>query len=129
MRSICSNIVFLSHILQVQTYNLFYLDLLYLDNVQFLAIWLIYFFVQYFFLVLILFDCFVYFSIFSNIFLNKYGFSSSFLLIFEVKFSFLKSIESIYVLKKCPASAGILFFSLIFSRYKLIIYFILIFCI
>ena len=38
MPSICRNIVFLSHFLEVQTYNLFYLDLLYLDNQQFLGI-------------------------------------------------------------------------------------------
>ena len=39
MPSICRNIVFfLSYFLEVQTYNLFYLDLLYLDNQQFLAI-------------------------------------------------------------------------------------------
>ena len=92
---------------------------------SFQLFYFIYFLVQYFFQVLILFDAFVYFNIFSNIFLKKYGFSSCFLVTFVVKFSFLKSIESISVLKKCPASAGILFLCLIFSRYKHIIYFIL----
>ena len=53
------------------------------------------------------------FKIFWNIFFKKiYGFSALFLLIFVVKLSFLKSIESISVLKKCPASAGILLFFL-----------------
>ena len=42
-------------------------------------------------------------------FSKKYGFAILFLLIFVVKFSFLRSVESISVLKKCAASAGILF--------------------
>ena len=52
-------------------------------------------------------------------------FCALFLLIFAVKFSFLRSIESIFVLKKCPACAEILFFCPIFWRYKHVIYFAL----
>ena len=64
-------------------------------------------------------------------FFKKYGFSALFLLIFVVKFSFLKSTESISVLKKRPASAGILFFLSRFLEVQTynLLYFILIFCI
>ena len=41
-------------------------------------------------------------------FKSKYGFLFLFLLTFEVRFSFYRSVESISVLKKCPASEGIL---------------------
>ena len=68
---------------------------------------------------------------FGIFFLKKYGFSALFLLIFVVKFSFLKSTESISVLKKRPASAGILFFLSRFLEVQTynLFYFILIFCI
>ena len=72
-----------------------------------------------------MFNGFVRFKIFWNSFFKKYGFLALFLLIFKVKFSFLKSIESMSVVKKCPASAGILFFCLVFWKYKHIIYLVI----
>ena len=103
---------------------LFSLDLLYRDNEQFLAILFGLFPCQIFFEVLLLFDSFVCFKIFWNIFCEKYGFYALCLVIFVVRFTVLRSVDSICVLKTCPASAGILFFPLIFWRYKHIIYFI-----
>ena len=101
-------IVFLSYSLEVQTYNFFfYLEILYLDRKPFLAILLDLSFCPIFFEILILFDGLVCFKMFSNVFFKKYGLSPLFLLIFVVSFSFLKSVESISLLKKFP---GILFF-------------------
>ena len=62
-----------------------------------------------------------------NSIIMEYFFKKKWLycLAFVVKFSFLKSVESIPVLKKCPASAGTMFFCLIFWRYKDIIHIIL----
>ena len=85
----------------------FYLEILYLDRKPFLAILLDLFFCPIFFEILILFDGLVCFKMFSNVFFKKYGLSPLFLLIFVVSFSFLKSVESISLLKKFP---GILFF-------------------
>ena len=64
-------------------------------------------------------------DLFEYFFLKKYSFSSFFLLIFVVKFSFSKSVESISVLKRCPACAGILFFCHFFSGNKHLFYFLL----
>ena len=78
---------------------LFYVDLLYLDNQQFLANLFDLYVSPISFEVLVLFVGFACFKIFWNTFLKKYCFSALFLLIFVVKFSFLKSVESISVLK------------------------------
>ena len=107
------------------TFLLFYLDLLYLANRQFLAI------------LFDLFLCLIFFQVFIFYFLRLFRLFQDlldfffflkkrfFCIIFVVEFSFLKSVESISFLKKYPASAGILFFCLIFRRYKHRIYFIL----
>ena len=125
MLSICKNIVFLSHFLEVQTYNLFYFILIFCIQItsSFQLFSLIFFFVQYFFRYVFCLMVSSFSRSFGIFFFFKCGFSALFLLIFVVKFSFLKSIESISVLKKCPASAGILFFCLLFRRYRHIIYF------
>ena len=104
---------------------LFYLNLLYLDNQQFLAVLVDLFLCPIFSYVLILFEGSVCFKIFWNSFYKKHDFLALLLLIFEDRFSFLKFVESISVLKKCTASAGLFFFCLIFLNYKHIIYFIL----
>ena len=125
MPRICRNIVFLSHFLQLQTYNLFYLDFLYLGNQKFLVILFYLFLCPIFFRYLF---CLMVSSVWRYvgiyIFL-KYGFCALFLLIFAVKFWFLKSIESISVLKKWTASASILFFCVNFWRYQHMNYFII----
>ena len=127
MPSICRNIVLLSHILQAQTYNLFYLDLLYLDNEPFLAILFDLFLCPIFFLGTYFVWLFRLFQDLLEYFLKKYGFSILFFLIFAVKFSFLNTIESVSVLKICPASARILFFLSLFLEvrtYNLYYYYI-----
>ena len=114
------------YFLEVQTYKFFfYLEILYLDNKYFSAILFDLFFCPIFFEILILFDGLVCFKMFWKTFFKNYGFSPLFLLIFVVSFSFSKSVESICVLGKSPASAGILFFFLVFLTYKPLIYFIL----
>ena len=116
----------LCYFLEVQTYNFFFcVEILYLDNKHFLAISFDLFFCPIFFEILILFHGLVCFKMFLKTFFKNYGLSSLFLLIFVVSVSFSKSVQSISVLEKSPAPAGILFFFLIFRRYKPIIYFIL----
>ena len=115
----------LCYFLEVQTYNFFFcVEILYLDNKHFLAISFDLFFCPIFFEILILFHGLVCFKMFLKTFFKNYGLSSLFLLIFVVSVSFSKSVQSISVLEKSPAPAGILFFFLIFWRYKPIIYFI-----
>ena len=92
------------------TIDFFYLDLLYLDQRQFLAILFDLFICSIFFLRYLF-----YLMVSSDsrppgiFFLKNMVFVPCFVLIFEVRFSFLKSVESISALKKCPASARILF--------------------
>ena len=113
--------------LKVQTYKLIYLILIFCIWITgtFQLFYLTHFFVQNF--LRYLFHLMVSsVSIFFGIFLkNIYTFSALFLLIFVVKFSFSKSVESISVLKRCPACAGILFFCHFFSGNKHLFYFLL----
>ena len=109
----------------------FCLEILYLDNKQFLAISFDLFFCPIFFEILILFHGLVCFKMFLKTFFKNYGLSSLFLLIFVVSVSFSKSVQSISVLEKSPAPAGILFFFSHFLEVQTynLFYFILIFCI
>ena len=105
-------IVFLSYFLHVLTYNLCNLILIFCIQIASsfqlllldLIVWPI------FFKGVILYDGFFCFKIFWNIFLKIYSFSALFLLIFVVKLSFSKSLQSISVVRKCPSSARIWFF-------------------
>ena len=104
-----------------------YLDLLYLVNQQFLAIWFALYLCPILCEVLILFDGFVCFKIFWNIVLKRYGFSSLFLLIFAVKFSFLILLTEFLCLKYAKHLLEYFFSHFLDVQTKNLFFFILIF--